>query len=327
MKLRKLGKTNVKVSEISLGTWQLGSQWGMPFSHDEAYHILGTAKSEGINCLDTADVYQGGLSEKTIGQYTKQHSYHPFVITKVGRYLPEQKKELYTEEALRKFVDASRKNMDVEALDMVLLHCPPTDAYLEPRIFKIMDQLVLEGKIKHYGVSVEKIEEAMMAMKYPGVEAIEVIFNMFRLKPAESFFAEAMNNNVGIIVRVPLASGLLTGKYHQTTKFNPDDHRTFNRNGEAFDKGETFSGVDYDLGLKAVNALKKLFNTENLAPIALRWILMFDAVSTVIPGASRAEQVLWNTEAAKLPPLTQAQMDGVEAIYNQYIKSSVHHLW
>ncbi len=327
MKLRKLGKTNIEVSEISLGTWQLGSVWGMPFSHDEAFHILKTAAEEGINCLDTADVYQDGLSEKTIGEYIKINDYHPFVITKIGRRLPAQIKEDYSEEHIRRFVDDSRKNINVDALDMVLLHCPPTDLYAEARVFKIMDQLVLEGKIKHYGVSVEKVEEAMMAMKYPGVEAIEIIFNMFRLKPAEVVFAEAKKNNVGIIVRVPLASGLLTGKYHQKTIFNPNDHRTYNRNGEAFDKGETFSGVNYDLGLKAVDELKKLFNTENLAPIALRWILMFDAVSTVIPGASRAEQVKWNTGAAKLPPLTEHQMKGVQSIYDQYIKDSVHHLW
>ncbi len=327
MKLRKLGKTNIEVSEISLGTWQLGSTWGMPFSREEAFNILDVAQSQKIICLDTADVYQDGLSEKTIGEYTKEKNYHPFVITKVGRRLPEQKNELYTEQSIRKFVDDSRNNMNVKALDMVLLHCPPTDLYKENRAFDVLDQLVKEGQIKHYGVSVETVEEAMLAMNHKGVEAIEIIFNMFRLKPSLEFFAKAKENNVGIIVRVPLASGLLTGKYHEKTVFNPNDHRTFNRNGEAFDKGETFSGVDYHLGLKAVNELKKLFNTENLAPIALRWILMFDEVSTVIPGASRAEQVLWNTSAASLPPLTQEQMDGVEAIYDKYIKPSVHHLW
>lgn len=327
MKLRKLGKTNVFVSEISLGTWQLGSVWGMPFSHDEAFNTLKTATEEGINCIDTADVYQGGLSEKTIGEYSKKEGYYPFVITKIGRRLQEHTQEGYNEENIRNFIHDSLKNMGVESLDMVLLHCPPTSVYKDSKVFKIMDQLVLEKKIKHYGVSVEKVEEAVASMKYPGVEAIEIIFNMFRLKPAESFFAKAKENNVGIIVRVPLASGLLTGKYHKKTIFNPADHRTYNRNGEAFDKGETFSGVDYDLGLKAVEDLKKLFKTEHLAPIALRWILMFDAVSTVIPGASRAEQVNWNANAAKLPPLSHEQMEGVEKIYNKYIKESVHHLW
>lgn len=327
MKLRKLGKTGIEVSEISLGTWQLGNVWGMPFSHQEAFNILDAAKDEGISCLDTADVYQGGLSEKTIGEYMRTHDYHPFVITKVGRKLQEHIKENYNEENIRKFINDSRKNIGVETLDMVLLHCPPNVAYDEPRIFKMMDQFVLEKKIKHYGVSVEKIEEALRAMEYPGVEAIEIIFNMFRLKPIEKFFAEAKKKNVGVIVRVPLASGLLTGKFQQKTTFNPNDHRTFNRHGEAFDKGETFSGVDYELGLQAVKELKKLFNTENLAPIALRWILMFDAVSTVIPGASRSEQVRLNAVAANLAPLSKQQMEGVELIYNKYIKSSVHHLW
>lgn len=327
MKLRKLGKTNMMVSEISLGTWQLGSQWGMPFSHEEAYKILDSASLLGINCLDTADVYQGGLSEKTIGEYIKTHDYKPFVITKVGRKLEKHTKENYNEEHIKKYINDSRKNMGVDALDMVLLHCPPGDAYDEPRIFKMMDQFVEQKIIKHYGVSVETVGEGLKAMAYPGVEAIEIIFNMFRLKPMEHFFKEAKKKNVGVIVRVPLASGLLTGKYHQKTVFNPNDHRTFNRNGESFDKGETFSGVDYELGLKAVHELKKVFDTENLAPIALRWILMFDAVSTVIPGASKAEQVKQNTVAAELPPLSQKEMNEVEYIYNKYIKASVHHLW
>ena len=196
-----------------------------------------------------------------------------------------------------------------------------------PEIFEIMDTLKSEGKIKHYGVSVERIEEGMKALDYEGVEAIEIIFNMFRLKPQEYFFNRAKEKNVGIIVRVPLASGLLTGKYRKDTQFGPNDHRTFNRNGESFDKGETFSGVDYDLGLKAVEALKKLFNTENLVPFALRWILMFDAVSTIIPGASRPEQVIDNVHASMLPPLTQKQMEEVENIYNTYIKNPVHYLW
>ena len=327
MNFRKLGKTNIKVSEISLGTWQLGSQWGMPFSHEEAYKILDTASQLGINCLDTADVYQGGLSEKTIGEYIKTHDYKPFVITKVGRKLVEHTTKNYDEAHIRGYINDSRKNMGVDHLDMVLLHCPPSDAYDEPRIFKMMDQFVEQKIIKHYGVSVETVEEALKAIEYPGVEAIEIIFNMFRLKPMEHFFKEAKKKNVGVIVRVPLASGLLTGRYHQKTVFNPNDHRTFNRHGESFDKGETFSGVDYELGLKAVHELKKTFDTENLAPIALRWILMFDAVSTVIPGASKAEQVRQNTSATLLPPLSQTEMREVERIYNQYIKSSVHHLW
>lgn len=327
MNYRMFGKTGIRMSEISLGTWQLGSKWGDPVNSEVAHLTLSTALSAGINCFDTADVYQGGLSEKLIGEHIQNLVEKPFVITKVGRKLPKQSKELYTEEALRKFVDDSIKNIHVDTIDMVLLHCPPTDVYYMPQVFEIMDLLKSEGKIKHYGVSVERIEEGMKALDYEGVEAIEIIFNMFRLKPQEYFFNRAKEKNVGIIVRVPLASGLLTGKYRKDTQFGPNDHRTFNRNGESFDKGETFSGVDYDLGLKAVEALKKLFNTENLVPFALRWILMFDAVSTIIPGASRPEQVIDNVQASMLPPLTQKQMEEVENIYNTYIKNPVHYMW
>ena len=327
MRYRTFGKTGIKVSEISLGTWQLGSKWGDPVNMDVANKTLSTALSSGINCLDTADVYQGGLSEKIIGEHIQNLIEKPFVITKIGRKLPKQSKELYTEEVIRNYIDDSRKNINVESLDMVLLHCPPTDLYYMPEIFQIMDKIKKEGKIKHYGVSVERIEEGLKALDYEGVEAIEIIFNMFRLKPQEYFFSRAKERNVGIIVRVPLASGLLTGKYRKDTQFGPNDHRTFNRNGESFDKGETFSGVDYTLGLKAVEELKKVFNTENLAPVALRWILMFDAVSTVIPGASRPEQVIDNVNATLLPPITKQQMEEVERIYNTYIKNPVHYLW
>ena len=327
MKTRKLGKTNVMVSEVSLGTWQLGSVWGMPFNQENAFETLETATSLGVNCFDTADVYQGGLSEKTIGAFKKKTNSDIFVITKIGRKLNPHVKEGYNEENIRKFIDDSRKNLDVMSLDMVLLHCPPTDIYYMPEVFKLLDQLVNEKKIKHYGVSVERIEEGLKAIEYPGVSAIEIIFNMFRLRPLDLFFKRAKEKNVGIIVRVPLASGLLTGKYHEKTSFNPNDHRTFNRHGEAFDKGETFSGVDYQLGLIAVNELKVLFQTDNLASIALRYILMFDEVSTVIPGASNKHQVIENVGASQLPPLTKEQLNGVRKIYDTYIKSTVHDLW
>jgi aryl-alcohol dehydrogenase-like predicted oxidoreductase len=327
MNYRKLGKTNILVSEISLGTWQLGSKWGDPFSEKVAYETLDTAYQLGINCLDTADVYQGGLSESTIGKHMKDLPQKPFVITKIGRKLPKQDKTLYTEEVIRNYIDDSRKNIGVDALDMVLLHCPPSDLYDDPKVFMIMDQIKKEGKIKHYGVSVEKVEEAMKALDYKGVEAVEIIFNMFRMKPAEVFFEKAKEKNVGVIVRVPLASGLLTGKYHERTTFGESDHRTYNRHGERFDKGETFSGVDYFQGLTAVQKLKKVFKTESLAQVALRWILMFDAVSTVIPGASKKEQVIENVLASKLEPLSNEEMKKVEEIYNTYIKPSVHQLW
>ncbi|HOI85386.1 MAG TPA: aldo/keto reductase [Acholeplasmataceae bacterium] len=327
MKTRPFGKTGFEITEIALGTWQLGSRWGDPFDKKIAFDTLSTAQSCGINALDTADVYQGGLSEKTIGQYNKTAKNPPFVITKIGRKLPKQDTKLYTKEALEAYIHDSRQRLQVDSLDMVLLHCPPTDLYQHQEIFGYMDGFKQQGIIKHYGVSIEKIEEGLEAMKYPGVEAIEVIFNMFRLKPLEQLIPMAKEKHVGIIVRVPLASGLLTGKYTKDTTFGPHDHRTFNRHGESFDKGETFSGVPYDIGLQAVEELKKIFPQGQLAPYALRWILMFDGVSTVIPGASRPEQILENIKAAELPPLTDQMMKDVERIYNTFIKPHVHHLW
>lgn len=327
MKQRRFGKTNVMVSEISLGTWQLGSRWGDPFEADVARATLKGATEQGINCYDTADVYQGGASETAIGEYIKTLDDKPFVITKAGRYLNPHVADGYNEKNIRNFINGSRERLDVEALDMVLLHCPPQDVYYRPEVFKFMDKFKEEGLIKHYGVSIEKVEEGLKAMDYPGVAAIEVIFNMFRLRPLELLFEEAKKRDVAIIVRVPLASGLLSGKYTKKTTFSEGDHRTFNRNGEAFDKGETFSGVDYDLGLEAVEELKKVFPDQSLAQVALRWILMFDAVSTVIPGASKPEHIISNAQASELPPLTEDQMKKVEDIYNKYIKDPVHYLW
>lgn len=326
MKYRTLGKTNVSVSEVSLGTWQLGSKWGAPFNEEVANETLLEATKHGINCYDTADVYQGGQSEIAIGKYIKNLDKKPFVITKIGRQMA-QTVENYSEENIRKYIDDSRNRLDMDALDLVLLHCPPTALYDHKEVFDILDQIKTEGKIKQYGVSIEKVEEGLKAITYPGVAAIEVIFNMFRLKPMETLFEEAKKHNVGIIVRVPLASGLLTGKYRKDTTFGPHDHRTNNRHGELFDKGETFSGVDYDLGLKAVEALKEVFHTDNLTQLAIRWTLMFDAVSTVIPGASKASYVKTNAESSELPPLSDEEMKAVENIYQLYIKSSVHDLW
>lgn len=327
MKERRFGKTNVMVSEISLGTWQLGSRWGDPFQEDVARATLEGATKEGINCYDTADVYQGGASETAIGEYIKTFDNKPFVITKAGRYLNPHIADGYNEDNIRGYINESRKRLDVDALDMVLLHCPPTDVYYRPEVFAFMDKFKEEGLIKHYGVSIEKVEEGLKAMQFPGVAAIEVIFNMFRLRPLEQLFEVAKKNDVAIIVRVPLASGLLSGKYTKKTTFSEGDHRTFNRNGEAFDKGETFSGVDYDTGLEAVEALKKVFPNQSLAQIALRWILMFDAVSTVIPGASKPEHIISNAQASELPPLSETEMKEVEKIYNMYIKNPVHYMW
>lgn len=326
MEKRRLGKTGRMVTEIGLGTWQLGTKWGDPFNHQEAMRILEATYDSGVNLIDTADIYNDGNSEKAIGELLKKYPDHFYVVTKCGRGLNPHVAEGYTPEAMERFVDGSLKRLGLERLDLVLLHCPPAPVYENDALFAGMDRLKEKGKIADYGVSIEKVSEGLKAMEY-NISAMEVIYNMFRLKPAEELFPQAKAHDVGIITRVPLASGLLTGKFTASTTFGPQDHRSYNRNGESFDKGETFSGVDYDQGLQAVAELKELFHTDNLAPYALRWILMNDAVSVVIPGASKANQLTSNIEAAQLPPLTQEQMDGVQAIYDKYIRASVHDNW
>lgn len=326
MNKKMFGKTGVNISEIGLGTWQLGTKWGEEFNPIEARAILETAYENGINLIDTADIYNGGNSEKAIGEFIKDKKNELYIVTKCGRGLDPHTDEMYTPNAMEDFIDGSLTRLGVEKLDMVLLHCPPTSVYRKDELFAGLDKIKQSGKIANYGVSIEKVSEGIQAMEY-GIAAIEVIFNMFRLKPTEELFPKAMENNIGILARVPLASGLLTGRYNENTVFGKSDHRNYNRNGEAFDKGETFSGVPYDLGLKAVAELKKLFGTEDLIPYALKYILMQDAVSAVIPGASKASQVISNIRAAELSPLTTEQMNGVRNIYNQYVKESVHHNW
>lgn len=326
MNYRKFGNNGKEVSEIGLGTWQLGTKWGDPFNEEEGLKILDAAYKSGISFIDTADVYNDGNSEITIGKYIKKDRDHFFITTKCGRKLNPHTAEMYTPDAIEKYIDDSRKRMDIEKIDLVLLHCPPTSVYKKKEIFDKLEELKTKGKIANYGVSIEKVSEGIEAMNY-GISAIEVIFNMFRLKPLEELFPKAKEKNIAIIVRVPLASGLLTGKYNKDTKFGENDHRTFNRDGKAFDKGETFSGVDYDLGLEAVEELKKVFNTDDLVPYALKWILMHDAVTVVIPGASKEEQVYSNNRALDIPDLTEEQMKAVEDIYNKYIRSSVHDNW
>jgi len=328
MKYRKLGKTNFEISEISLGTWQVGGKWGEPFSHENADQILNAALDAGINFIDTADVYGDGESEKAVNRVVRSRSERVYVATKCGRRLNPHVNEAYKPETLRKFVENSLENMGLETLDLIQLHCPPTEVYYRPEIFELFDRLKEEGKILNMGVSVEKVEEALKAIEFPNVTTVQIIFNMFRQRPAELFFREAARRNIGVIVRVPLASGLLTGKFRPETHFAPDDHRNFNRNGEAFDKGETFSGLDYNIGLGAVEELKKLFpEQENLATVALRWILMFDAVSCIIPGASKPNQLTSNLQATELPELTAEQLEGVKAIYEAKIKPLVHDRW
>lgn len=326
MKQRILGKTGRSISEIGLGTWQLGTVWGEVFNKAEAMEILESAYENGITMIDTADVYNDGNSELAIGEFLKKYPDHFYVVTKCGRGLNPHVAEGYTTENMEKFIDGSLKRLDVDHLDMVLLHCPPTSVYQKDELFAGMDRMKKSGKISDYGVSIEKVSEGISAMDYD-ISAMEVIFNMFRLKPLEELFPKAKENNVGIIARVPLASGLLTGRYNESTTFGAGDHRTYNRDGAAFDKGETFSGVDFKLGLQAAAELKKLFGTEDLIPYALRWILMHDAVSVVIPGASKVSQVGSNVRAANLPELDQKQMDGVAEIYDRLLRASVHQNW
>ena len=328
MNYRKLGKTGFDISEISLGTWQVGGKWGADFDHTLAESILHEAVDGGVNFIDTADVYGGGESEKAVGKFVKSRSERIYVATKCGRQLNPHTNKAYQPKVLRQFVEDSLTNMGLETLDLIQLHCPPTEVYYRPEIFELFDRLKDEGKIQNLGISVEKVEEALKGIEYDNVTSVQIIFNMFRQRPTELFFEQAKKKDIGVIVRVPLASGLLTGKFSADSTFTEGDHRHFNRHGEKFDQGETFSGVEYETGLAAVKALKDVFpGYENLAPVALRWILMFDGVSTIIPGASRPTQVGSNLAAADLPALTSEQMEAVNQVYAKYVKPSVHQRW
>jgi len=327
MKYRILGKTDFKISEVSLGTWQLGGKWGEEYDPKKAIEILEKAIESGINFIDTADVYNDGQSEVSIGEYLKKISARVYVATKVGRKLNPHTDDGYNQKNITGFVDDSLKRLDVEVIDLVQLHCPPTGVYYREEVFDMLQDLKDKGKIMHYGVSVEKVEEALKAIEYPGIASVQIIYNMFRQKPAETFFKKANENNVGIIIRVPLASGMLSGKFGPNTFFSEADHRNFNREGKFFDKGETFSGVPYSIGLKAVDELKKIFGQNILAQVALKWILADRFISCVIPGASRVEQILSNAETSELPSLTDEQVDEVKKVYQKYIREHVQHLW
>lgn len=327
MQYRELGRTGWKVSEISFGAWAIGSAWG-PVDDRESLAAMHRALDLGINFFDTADVYGDGHSEQLIARLRRERRETFYVATKAGRRLSPHTADGYTAENLARFVERSLKNLETDCLDLLQLHCPPTEVYYRPEVFGALDDLVRAGKIRYYGVSVEKVEEGLKAIEYPGVQTVQIIFNMFRHRPAELFFPEAKRRGVGIIARVPLASGLLTGKMTRETTFPPDDHRNFNRYGQAFDRGETFSGVDFEVGLQAVEELKALVPPgATMAQLALRWILMFDAVSCTIPGAKRPAQVEENVRAADLPPLTSEQMAKVREIYDRYIRDQVHHRW
>jgi len=328
MQYRPLGRTGLRVSAISLGTWQVGGGWGQPFDPSAASAIMNAAIGGGVNFIDTADVYGNGLSEKAVSDAVRSRSEAVAVATKCGRRLKPHAAAGYTRENITRFVDDSLQNTGFEALDLIQLHCPPTDVYYQPEVFAVLEDLKRQGKIRHFGVSVERVEEALKAIEYPGVETVQIIFNIFRQRPAELFFEQALKKHIGVIVRVPLASGLLSGKFSRNTEFAAGDHRFFNRDGASFDKGETFSGVDYATGLEAVEQLKAIFPSDySLAQYALRWILMFDAVSCIIPGASRPGQVSSNLAAADMPPLTPEQMTRVRALYDERIRPLVHQLW
>jgi aryl-alcohol dehydrogenase-like predicted oxidoreductase len=325
---RELGRTGMRVSEISLGTWAFGSEWGS-VSDDDSLAAMHRAIDLGVNFFDTADVYGSGHSEELISRILKERpDDEVFVATKAGRALDPHTAEGYNRENLTRFVEGSLQRLDVEALDLLQLHCPPTEAYTQDSTFDALEGLQRDGKIRNYGVSVERVEEARLALDYPGVKTVQIIFNMFRQKPIEEFFQLADGRNVGILARVPLASGLLSGKMSADRSFSGDDHRNFNRDGEAFDRGETFSGVSFETGLEAAEELKALVpEGATLAQLALRWILMHPAVSCAIPGAKRPDQVEDNVAAADLPPLSDDTMQRVSDVYDRLIRPQVHHLW
>lgn len=327
MRYRILGKTGYKISEISYGSWSLGADWG-DVSEEQAFATLNKASDLGVNFIDTADVYGDGRSEKIIGRFLRKRKERIYVATKAGRRLNPHIAEGYTKENLNKFVDRSLKNLGVKTLDLLQLHCPPTSVYYNQEVFDALEEMVRRNKIRFYGVSVEKVEEGLKAMEYPGVSTIQIIFNMFRQRPAGLFFEQAKKKKIGIIVRVPLASGLLSGKMTKDTSFPKNDHRNYNRKGKAFDVGETFAGIAFETGLLATEKLKKIKPEEYSMPqFALKWILMHDAVSTVIPGGKRPEQVEDNTKASELPKLSKEVMEKVEKIYANYIKPHVHQRW
>jgi aryl-alcohol dehydrogenase-like predicted oxidoreductase len=327
MQYRELGRTGWKVSEISFGAWAIGGSWG-PVDDRDSIAALHRAIDLGVNFIDTADVYGDGRSERLVAQVRKERSETIYIATKAGRRLDPHTADGYNAANLTRFVERSLRNLDTDCIDLLQLHCPPTEVYYRPEVFGALDDLVQAGKIRYYGVSVEKVEEALKAIEYPNVQTVQIIFNMFRHRPAELFFPEAKRRKVGILARVPLASGLLTGKMTPQTSFDLDDHRHFNRHGEAFDVGETFSGVDYKTGLEAVEALRPLVPPgATMAQFALRWILMFDAVTCAIPGAKRPSQAEDNVRAADLPPLSAETMAKVREVYDRYIREQVHHRW
>jgi aryl-alcohol dehydrogenase-like predicted oxidoreductase len=327
MQYRELGRTGWKVSAVSFGAWAIGGSWGNVDDKD-SLAALNRAIDLGVNFIDTADVYGDGRSERLIAKLRKERKETIHVATKAGRRLDPHVASGYSRKNLTAFVERSLKNLNTEAIDLLQLHCPPTEVYYMPETFGVLDDLVQAGKLRYYGVSVEKVEEALKAIEYPNVQTVQIIFNMFRQRPSELFFAEAIRHKVGVLARVPLASGLLTGKLTIKSSFEADDHRAFNRHGESFDRGETFSGVDYETGLKAVEELRALLPSGwSMPEFALRWILMFEAVTCAIPGSKTTTQVDGNVKAADLPELDAVTMGKIRNVYDVHIRELVHHYW
>jgi aryl-alcohol dehydrogenase-like predicted oxidoreductase len=327
MQYRELGRTGWNVSTVSFGAWAIGAAWGSVDDRD-SLAALHRAVDLGVNFIDTADVYGDGHSERLVAQLRRDGNEKIYIATKAGRRLQPHTTEGYNRQNLTAFVDRSLKNLDTETIDLLQLHCPPNDVYYRPEVFEVLEDMVSAGKLRYYGVSVKSPEEGLKAMDYPNLQSVQIIFNMFRHRPAELFFAEARRRRVGILARVPLASGMLTGKMRRDTTFEKTDHREFNRHGEVFDVGETFSGVDYETGLQAVDELRALCPPGwTMTQFALRWILMHDAVTCAIPGAKRPDQVDDNCAASDLPPLSAETMEAVRRIYNGSIRAQVHYRW
>jgi aryl-alcohol dehydrogenase-like predicted oxidoreductase len=327
MQYRELGRTGWRVSTISFGAWAIGSAWGT-VDDRESLDALRRAVDLGVNFFDTADVYGDGHSEQLLARLKRERREEIHIATKAGRRLDPHVAGGYNRENLTAFIERSLKNLEMDALDLVQLHCPPTEVYYMPEVFGVLDDLVKQGKLRFYGVSVEKIEEALKAIEYPGVQSVQIIYNIFRQRPAELFFGQAKRRRVGILARLPLSSGMLAGKMTRASEFSSEDHRAYNRHGESFDRGETFSGVDFELGLQTVEELRPLVPAGwTMAEFALRWILMSDAVTCAIPGAKRPTQVEDNCRAADLPALPETTLKQVGEIYDRRIREQVHHYW
>ena len=327
MQYRELGRTGWKVSTISFGAWAIGGTWGA-VKDDESLDALKRALDLGVNIFDTADVYGDGHSEQLLAKLRKERSEPFYVATKAGRRANPHVADSYTKENLTAYVERSLKNLEVEALDLLQLHCPPTQVFYMPEVFGFLDDLVKAGKLRYYGVSVEKVEEALKAIEYPNVQTVQIIFNIFRQRPMDLFFGEAQRRKVGILARVQLSSGMLTGKMTRASSFQEDDHRQFNRDGAGFDKGETFSGLDYEIGLQAVEELRALVpEGMTMTQMALRWILMSPAVTCAIPGAKRPVQVEENVRASDQPPLSEEALGQIRAVYERLVRPHVHHYW